>query len=92
MTIVQFIVPLEEWEATIAFYDNWTDDQAGDYVRTESESGGVGWQNVPAPGSDKQVIAVSLPARGRRVRHRHVHRGAGRIASVAESYGKRRPH
>ncbi len=63
-TIVQFNVPLDEWQATIAFYDDWTEGQAGDYVRTESESGGVGWQNVPTPGTDKQIIAVLSPLEG----------------------------
>lgn len=64
MTIVQYNVPLDRAEATIAFYDDWTSRQAADYVRTESESGGVGWQNVPTPGADKQIIAVLSPLEG----------------------------
>ncbi len=64
MKIVQYIVPVAEGEATIAFYDDWTANQAGDYVRTESESGGVGWQNVPTPGGNKQIIAVLAPLEG----------------------------
>lgn len=38
LTVVQFIVPLSEQEATISFYDDWTDGQADTYIRTEAES------------------------------------------------------
>lgn len=64
LAIVQFIVPLDEQQATIAFYDDWTGSQSDDYQRTESESGGVSWQNAPVTGAEKHVISVLSPIEG----------------------------
>ncbi len=64
MTIVQFIVPLDEREATISFYDDWTAGQPDEYLRTAAESGGVSWQNDPEAGEDKRIIAVLTPLEG----------------------------
>ncbi len=64
MTVVQFIVPLDDRQATISFYDEWTGSQAAEYQRTESPSGGVSWQNAPAAGDDKHIIAVLSPLEG----------------------------
>ena len=64
MTVVQFIVPLDDQQATISFYDEWTGGQAEEYQRTESPSGGVSWQNTPAAGDDKHIIAVLSPLEG----------------------------
>ncbi|MGI9613100.1 MAG: hypothetical protein ACR2QO_09335 [Acidimicrobiales bacterium] len=63
-TIVQFIVPLEEQQATIAFYDDWTAAQADEYLRTEAETGGVSWQSDSEPGTDRNIIAVLSPLDG----------------------------
>lgn len=63
-TVVQFIVPLDEQDATIAFYDDWTESQPDTYIRTEAETGGVTWQNDPDPGSDAYIIAVLSPLEG----------------------------
>lgn len=63
-TIVQFIVPIDQQQATIDFYDEWTEAQAEDYIRIEAESGGVSWQNDPESGADKNIIAVVSPLDG----------------------------
>lgn len=64
LTIVQYTVPLDRQASTIAFYDDWTTSQSDDYQRTESESGGVSWQNAPAAGGEKHIIAVLSPLEG----------------------------
>lgn len=63
-TVVQFIVPLDEQESTIAFYDDWTSDQSDEYQRIEAEAGGISWQNAPDAGSDAAIIAVLAPLEG----------------------------
>jgi hypothetical protein len=63
-TIVQFIVPLDEQGATVAFYDEWTSAQPDEYQRIEAGSGGVSWQNDPEPGADRNIIAVLSPLDG----------------------------
>ena len=64
LTIVQFIVPLDQQQSTIEFYDNWTESQPDEYQRVAAESGGVSWQNSPEVGADKTVIAVLAPLEG----------------------------
>jgi hypothetical protein len=64
LTVVQFIVPLEQQAATIAFYDDWTASQPDEYTRIEVDSGGVSWQNAPEPGADGTIIAVLSPLEG----------------------------
>ena len=64
LTIVQYIVPLDQQQATIAFYDEWTSSQSDDYQRTEAETGGVTWQNAPEPGGEKHLITVLSPLEG----------------------------
>lgn len=64
LTTVQFIVPLDRLEATIAFYDDWTAGQPIEYIRSESEAGGVSWQTPTVPGTDKSVISVLSPIAG----------------------------
>jgi hypothetical protein len=64
LTIVQFIVPIEQQEATIAFYDDWVDSEPEEHLRTEAESGGVSWQNNPDGGADKRIISVLSPLDG----------------------------
>jgi hypothetical protein len=63
-TIVQYIVPLDQMEAAIAFYDDWTDTHSDAFQRTEAEAGGVSWQNSPEQGADKYLIAVTAPIEG----------------------------
>jgi hypothetical protein len=36
---VQVLYPLDEFDEVVAFYDQWTDDQPGDYVRSETATG-----------------------------------------------------
>ena len=64
LTVVQFIVPLDQQEATIAFYDDWTESQPDEYQRVEAESGGVSWQNAPEPGAERAIISVLAPIAG----------------------------
>ena len=64
LTVVQFIVPLDQQASTIAFYDDWTASQPDEYQRIEVDSGGVSWQNAPEPGADGTVIAVLSPLEG----------------------------
>jgi hypothetical protein len=64
LTIVQYTVPLDRQAATIAFYDEWTAARSDDYERVEAESGGVSWQNAPAAGGEKHIIAVLAPLEG----------------------------
>jgi hypothetical protein len=63
-TILQFIVPLDRQEATIAFHDEWVDAQADEYQRIEAAAGGVSWQNAPEAGADRNLIAVLAPLDG----------------------------
>lgn len=64
ITIVQFIVPLDRQDATIAFYDDWTAAQPDEYQRAAAENGGVSWQNAPETGAEKNIIAVLSPLAG----------------------------
>ncbi len=64
LTVVQFIVPLDRQEATIAFYDDWTESQPDGFQRVEAECGGVSWQNAPEPGAERTIIAVLAPIAG----------------------------
>ena len=63
-TIVQFIVPLDQQDATIAYYDDWTDSEPDEYQRIAVESGGVSWQNAPELGAEMNIIAVLAPLEG----------------------------
>ena len=63
-TIVQFIVPLDDQDSTVAFYDDWTDAQSDVYQRIDAGGGGVSWHNDPEAGGDKQIIAVLAPLEG----------------------------
>ncbi len=63
-TVVQFIVPLAQRDAAIAFYDDWTQAQPDDYQRTASDGGGVSWQNAPDAEADKIIIVVLAPLEG----------------------------
>ncbi len=64
LTLVQFIVPLDQQDAAIAFYDEWTATQADEYQRVAAEGGGVSWQNAPDPGADRTLIAILAPLEG----------------------------
>lgn len=64
LTVVQYIVPLAQRDAAIAFYDQWTESQDGEYRRTAVESGGVSWQNAPGTGGEKHLISVLSPIEG----------------------------
>lgn len=64
VTIIQFIVPLDQQEAAIAFYDEWTAAQSDEYQRNESAGGGVSWQNAPESGADKNLIVILTPLEG----------------------------
>jgi hypothetical protein len=64
LTVVQFIVPLDQQEATIAFYDEWTGEQSEEYLRTDSESGGVTLQTETTAGQQKTIISILSPLEG----------------------------
>ncbi len=64
LTTVLYVVPLDQQAATIAFYDQWTDAEPDEYLRTEAGSGGVTWQNAPDADEDKIVIQVLSPLEG----------------------------
>jgi len=64
LTLVQFIVPLDQQEATISFYDEWTEAQSDEYQRVEAEAGGVSWQNAPESGAERTIVAVLAPLEG----------------------------
>ncbi len=51
--------PAEDFEAIIAFYDEWTSSQTNDYQRIEAESGGVSWTLVSGEPGHNQIIAAS---------------------------------
>ena len=61
LTVVQFIVPLDQQAATISFYDAWTESQSDAYQRVEADAGGVSWQNAPEAGAERTIIAVLAP-------------------------------
>jgi hypothetical protein len=61
---VLFIVPLDQVDATVAFYESWTGGQSETYLRTDSESGGVSFQSGVAVGEDKTTIAILSPLDG----------------------------
>ncbi len=63
-TVVQFIVPLDQQQATISFYQDWTGAQTDEYLRTEGGGGGVTWQNDPPAGEEKRIIAILSPLDG----------------------------
>jgi hypothetical protein len=64
LTVVQFIVPLDQREATVAFYDDWTESQPDAYQRVEAEAGGVSWQDAPEIGAERTIIALLAPLEG----------------------------
>ena len=64
LSLVQFIVPLDQRESTIAFYDDWTESESDEYQRVEAEAGGVSWQNAVEAGEDHVIIAVLAPLEG----------------------------
>ncbi len=63
--VVLFTLPIEDQEAAIAFYDEWTATQPGGYQRVVAQSGGVTWQNGAAIGGEStRVISVLSPIEG----------------------------
>ena len=51
--------PAEDYEAIIAFYDDWTSSQTDDYQRLEAEAGGVSWTLVSGEPGHNRIIAAS---------------------------------
>lgn len=64
LTVVQFIVPLEQQTATAAFYDDWVGGQEEEYLRTDSAGGAVTLQSDTGPGEHKTIIAILSPLEG----------------------------
>ena len=64
LTVEQFIVPLDQQEATIACCDEWTESQPDELQRVEAGRGGVSWQNASESGAERAIIAVSAPLEG----------------------------
>jgi len=62
--VVLFTLPLDRQDATISFYDDWTDGETDNYIRTAVDSGGVTWQNEPAPGGEMRIIVLVPPLEG----------------------------
>ena len=54
--------PADQYDTVVAFYDDWTNSQPGDYSRTEAESGGVSW--LLDSETDAVIIAASPPLEG----------------------------
>ncbi|MEZ4502408.1 MAG: hypothetical protein R3C39_07270 [Dehalococcoidia bacterium] len=62
--VVQFIVPLDQQDETVAFYEAWVDGQPDEYLRTEGASGGLTLQSDTPEGENRTIIAILSPLEG----------------------------
>jgi hypothetical protein len=64
LDVILFTVPLDQQEATVAFYADWTDSQPENYIRSDSASGGVSFQGEVEAGEEKTIISILAPLEG----------------------------
>ncbi|MGI9603467.1 MAG: hypothetical protein ACR2QE_16400 [Acidimicrobiales bacterium] len=59
ITAITFSLPPEDFDATVAFYDDWTDSEADEYQRVVAESDGVSWLRTSGADGTSRIIMVS---------------------------------
>ena len=52
-------IPADQFDAAVAFYDDWTEASSDDYQRILAQSGGVTWLRTSGLVDSPRSIAVS---------------------------------
>ncbi len=64
LDVVLFRVPIDERDATVTFYEEWSGKQSESFLRTDSAAGGVTLQSDVAAGEEKTIISILSPRDG----------------------------
>ena len=52
-------IPADQFDAVVAFYDDWTSASSDDHQRIVAQSGGVTWLRTSGPADAPRTIAIS---------------------------------